>query len=82
MNESTLVEARESDRGDSSHFELFIEETLEHELSQSLSIGSGSEKIAEDHVLNELDGSASCMPFGARTNLRDEERREVKDVDM
>ena len=64
LDVSTLIEARESDRCDSSHFELFIEETLEDELSESLRVGSGVEEITEDHVLDELDGCTSCMPLG------------------
>ena len=77
LNVSTLIEARESDRCDRSHFELFIEETLEDELSESLCVGSGIEEVAEDHVLDELDGCTSCMPLGTGADLskaREKER--------
>ena len=69
LDVSTLIEARESDRSDCAHLELLVEETLEDELSESLSVGSGVEEIAEDHVLDELDGCSSCMPLGTGADL-------------
>lgn len=69
VDESTLVEARESDRSDCSHFELFVEETLEDELFEALCIGSSVEEVAEDHVLDELDGCSSCVPLGTNADV-------------
>ena len=78
LDVSTLIESRESDRCNSSHFELFVEETLEDELSKSLCIRSCIEEVGEDHVLHELDGSTTCMPFGTGTNLFSEEEIESR----
>ena len=69
VDEATLVEARESDRGDCSHFELLVEETLEDEVFEALCIGSSVEEVAEDHVLDELDGGSSCMPLGTGADM-------------
>ena len=69
LNVSTLIETRESDRGDIANFVLFVEETFEDELSHSVCVGSCIEEIAEDHVLCELDSCTSCMPLVTRTDL-------------
>ena len=75
LDVAALIEAGEGDRGDGANFELLVEETLEDELAEARRIGSGVEEVAEDHVLDELDGGTSSVPLGTGDDLRTKRRR-------
>ena len=78
LDVAALVEAGQGDRGDGADFELLVEETLENELAEARRIGSGVEEVAEDHVLDELNGGASSVPLGTGDDLRTRGEREME----
>ena len=69
LDVAALVEARQGDRGHGANLELLVEQTLEDELAKARRIGSGVEEVAEDHVLDELDGGTSRVPLGTGDDL-------------